>query len=196
MLLQAVGLFLGTNVDSFVILLAFFSQANGDTAANIRVVIGQFLGFSLIVLACALGAAGLAQVLSGPATAYLGLVPLAMGLWQVRRIRPASRTAPGAAVAPEVRAPEVWQVTVATLADGGDNVAAYLPFFAVIGINAMVACSLVFLAGAAVMCALAWLICDYSPLAQVLRPVRRVAVPAVLIVVGLAILVHGRAFGL
>lgn len=125
---KAVGLFAVTNVDDIVVLTLFFGQAPGRAGA-LRVTVGQCIGFVGMLAAAVVGAAG-AGLLPESVVAYLGLVPLALGLragWQVwshRGDREEEETPPsGAGVG-------VLSVATVTFANGGDNIDVYLPVFA------------------------------------------------------------------
>ncbi|MGW1345750.1 cadmium resistance transporter [Kribbella sp. NPDC002412] len=87
---QAIGMFAITNVDDLVILALFFGQAQraGRTGA-VRIVAGQYLGFTAILAASILAALG-TGLLPEATIPYLGLLPLALGLraaWSVRHDR-------------------------------------------------------------------------------------------------------------
>ena len=86
---QAVAMFAVTNIDDIVILALFFGQAAGRRAVVVRIVLGQYLGFGAILVACVVGALG-AGLLPGDLIAYLGLLPLLLGIraaWRVWRER-------------------------------------------------------------------------------------------------------------
>lgn len=194
MLGRAIWLFVGTNVDSFVILLAFFGRAGGNVVAALRVVAGEILGFIAILVVCMLGALGL-QLVARPLIPYLGLVPLALGLWEGRKLLP-RRGDNADTDNPHDNGVGTLQVAAAALADGGDNISAYIPLFAAAGFSAMIGYSLLFLAGVVVMCAIAWTICDWPPVTRVMSRVGSLLLPVVLVAIGLIILVEGHAFGL
>jgi cadmium resistance protein CadD (predicted permease) len=77
---QAAGMFAVTNIDDLVLLGLFFARAQGRRAAVWRVVAGQYLGFTAILVASVVGALG-AGLLPDRAVPYLG--------------PPTSATAPG-----------------------------------------------------------------------------------------------------
>src|SRR5215469_11522531 len=79
-IVEAAGLFAITNVDDIVVLSLFFGRSAGQHGAARRIVAGQYLGFTAI-LAITVAAAYGATFLPESAIAYLGLVPLALGLW-------------------------------------------------------------------------------------------------------------------
>ncbi|MGN6686738.1 MAG: cadmium resistance transporter [Actinomycetales bacterium] len=129
---QAVGLFAVTNVDDFVVLTLFFGRSHGGTETA-RIVVGQYVGVTAIVaasLAVALGA----RQLPASVIAYLGLLPLALGVHAAysrwRRPRHAgdavSRGDQGVGGAGRT----ATAVAAVTLANGGDNVGVYAPVLA------------------------------------------------------------------
>jgi cadmium resistance protein CadD (predicted permease) len=125
---QAIGLFALTNIDGFVIIVLFFGQAIGrDSVA--RVIVGTYLGFTVILAISILGAVGV-RSLPEAALPYFGLLPLTLGLfiawsaWREHRSHPANKTAPaqdspGAARGPDTghagTGPGVFVVAAVTL---------------------------------------------------------------------------------
>lgn len=86
---QAVAMFVATNIDDLVVFMVFFGRARGDVSATLRVVAGQYVGFLAILVVSVLGALG-AQLLPDTAIAYFRLIPLALGLraaWSAWRRR-------------------------------------------------------------------------------------------------------------
>jgi hypothetical protein len=76
---QAAGMFAVTNIDDILLLSLYFGQAKGRSHVEARVVVGQYLGFGAILLVSVVGALG-ANLLSEGVVAYLGLVPLLLGV--------------------------------------------------------------------------------------------------------------------
>lgn len=148
LLVQAVGMFVVTNIDDMLVLALFFGQAGDSRAAVIHVVAGQYLGFAAILGASTVGALG-AGLLPESTIAYLGVLPLLLGVraaWSTwRRHRDGDPVREPDAGSPSGSA-SVWQVATDTLANGGDNVGVYVPVFAVAGVAGMTVYAGVFLA--------------------------------------------------
>ncbi|MBV8927758.1 MAG: cadmium resistance transporter [Mycobacteriaceae bacterium] len=184
-------MFAVTNIDDMVLLAVFFGRAAGRRDV-VRVVTGQYLGFVAILALSVCGAVG-AGLLPDSAIPYLGLLPLLVGLrlaWRVwRSRRDGDDVREGGGVG-------VLDVASVTLANGGDNIAVYVPVFAVVGTTKMVGFVGLFLVGVAIWCAAGWFVASRPPVARMLSRWGHVMVPAVLIGIGLAILVEGGAFGL
>lgn len=191
----AVGLFVVTNVDDLVLLTLYFGRVAGDPAAERRVVAGQYLGFVAILVVSLGGAAAGRALLSTASLAYLGLLPLAIGMRAAVLARRDHREGAGPDAAS--RGPlTVPAVAAVTLANGGDNVSVYIPVFASSGPGRTVATCALFLVLVAVWCAAARLVGTRRPVVAVLDRAGHVLLPVVLMGVGVVILVRGGAFGL
>jgi len=127
--LLSIALFASTNVDDIFVLVAFFA----DTRFRARdIVLGQLLGiFTLTAGSFALSLAALA--IPGKWVGYLGLLPVALGLrmaWRAFRRRDDEKKGDDAPEEPAAKTASILSVALVTLANGADNVAAYVPFFA------------------------------------------------------------------
>lgn len=195
--LQAIGLFLVTNIDDIIILSLFFARGAGVHGTTMRIGAGQYLGFGGIIAASILVALGAGTFLPPEVIPYFGLVPLALGLyaaWKAWRDREEEeeqedQKATGERVG-------VWTVAAITFANGGDNIGVYVPVFVTVGPMAVAAYSVVFLLLVAVLVAAAKYVATRKPIAAILERWESVLFPIVLIGLGIIILIEGGAFGL
>ena len=191
--LQAIGLFLVTNIDDIIVLSLFFARGAGQRGTTTRIVVGQYLGFGGILLASVAVTFGAGLFLPDDAIPYFGLIPLLLGIyaaWQVWRNgdddddkfadKPISALA----------------VAAVTFANGGDNIGVYVPVFLAVGTGALVAYCVVFLALVIVLVLAAKFVATRKPIAEVLERWEHILFPLVLIGLGLVILIEGGAFGL
>jgi cadmium resistance protein CadD (predicted permease) len=118
-ILASVATFAVTNIDDLVLLTLFFAQR----VPGRIVVIGQCLGFAGIV---ALSLVGFSAAVAGSHAGirFLGLLPLALGLKQLVRMRRAEWKS-------GTRATGVLGIAAVTLANGADNIGVYVPFFVI-----------------------------------------------------------------
>jgi cadmium resistance protein CadD (predicted permease) len=191
---QAAAIFVATNVDDVVILALFFGRAAGNRAATTAVVVGQYIGFVAILAGSVVAALG-ARLLPESTIAYLGLLPLLLGIyaaWEAWRSR--GDEDDDAAAGPSHLG--VLTVAAVTFANGGDNIGVYIPVFAVAGVAGMVTYVVVFLIGVAACCALGWYLATRPAIARLMARWGDVVLPVVLIVLGVVILVEGGAFGI
>ena len=80
-LLQAIGLFIATNIDDIIVLSLFFARGAGRPGTTAKILAGQYLGFVGILAAALVVTLGAGWALPEEAIPYFGLIPLALGLW-------------------------------------------------------------------------------------------------------------------
>ncbi|WP_438011648.1 cadmium resistance transporter [Sorangium sp. So ce321] len=183
--------FISTNIDDILLLTAFYSDPDFTPR---QVVAGQFLGMAALVLAsvaCALLAVRVPEGWIG----LLGLAPLALGLrglWALWR-GPGAGEDEGddadAADLPRGRAARFRSLAVATVtvANGGDNLGVYIPLFSSSpGLIPLHAAVFAVMTGA--LCALGHHLVNHPVLGSRIRRHGRVALPFVLIGLGLWIM--------
>jgi cadmium resistance protein CadD (predicted permease) len=191
-LLLSVALFASTNIDDVFLLVAFYADARVRAR---DVVIGQFAGIAALTagsLVLSLAAVSVA----GQWVGLLGVLPLALGLylaWRALRGRAdddddtaTASTRPIGAVA----------VAAVTIANGSDNVAAYVPFFASQTLWERALAIAVFLVMTGALCLLAHWLVQHPRLGGPLRASARVALPIVLIALGVYIFVEAGSYEL
>ncbi|MDK7083989.1 cadmium resistance transporter [Pseudoglutamicibacter cumminsii] len=195
-ILQAIGLFIATNIDDIVILSLFFGRGQGQPGATRRILAGQYLGF-LGILGAAVAAAFGAQVLLPEAILpYFGLIPLGFGLWAAWQAWRNRGQDDDDEAQLEGKRVSVWTVAAVTFANGGDNIGVYVPVFVSVSWSAVLAYCIVFLLLVAALVFLAKWISSRKPIAEALERWEHILFPAVLIGLGIVILVSGGAFGL
>jgi cadmium resistance protein CadD (predicted permease) len=186
-------MFAVTNIDDMLILALFFGRAAGHDHAPRQVVLGQYLGFTFILTVSVAGALG-ATLLPESAIAYLGLLPIALGVragvrvWQHRANVDEER---------ETRdLPSVGSVATVTFSNGGDNIGVYVPVFAAAGVGGLSVYVAVFFVMVGVWCFLGHYLATRPIIARALSRWGHIILPVVLIAIGTLILIEGGAFGL
>ncbi|MDZ8276314.1 cadmium resistance transporter [Microbacterium aquimaris] len=194
--LQAIGLFLATNIDDIIVLSLFFARGAGQRGTTTRILAGQYLGFVGILGAAVLVSLGAGAFLPPEVIPYFGLIPLALGLWAAWQAWRRRHDDDDDAAKIEGKKVAVWAVAGVTFANGGDNIGVYVPVFLNVGPAAVVAYCVVFLALVAVLVIVAKFIATRRPIAEILERWEHVLFPLVLIGLGVFILISGGAFGL
>lgn len=195
-ILQAIGLFIATNIDDIIVLSLFFARGAGQRGTTARILVGQYLGFAGILGASVLVTLGAGAFLPPEVIPYFGLIPLGLGLWaawQAWRNRGADDDDEAKVEGKKVG---VWTVAGVTFANGGDNIGVYVPVFLSVGPAAVVAYCIVFLALVAALVGLGKFVATRRPIAELLERWEHILFPIVLIGLGIFILVSGGAFGL
>ena len=196
---QAVVMFAVTNIDDIILLSLFFGRARGDRAAERQVVVGQYLGFGGILVVSVLAAVGL-SFLPESVLAYLGLIPLAIGVkegvevWRERGDDDDDDD--DESLPPRSMALGAGRIAGITFANGGDNVGVYVPVFATAGIGGTAVYAVVFVLLVGVLCVVGRAVAGHPVVARALDRWGHVLLPVVLVALGVVILVEGGAFGL
>ena len=195
--LQAIGLFLATNIDDIIVLSLFFARGAGQRGTTVRILVGQYVGFAGILGAAVLVSLGAGAFLPPEVIPYFGLIPLGLGLWaawQAWHRRHDDDDDDESKI--EGKKVAAWAVAGVTFANGGDNIGVYVPVFLSVGPAAVVAYCVVFLVFVAVLVVVAKFIATRRPIAEILERWEHILFPLVLIGLGIFILISGGAFGL
>ena len=193
-ILQAIGLFVATNIDDIIVLSLFYARGAGQRGTTRKILLGQYLGFGGILLAAVVISLGARSFLPEDALPYFGLIPLALGLyaaWRAWRNRGDDDDDEAKVADKQVG---VLTVAAVTFANGGDNIGVYVPVFATASTTAIIAYCLVFLALVGLLVLAAKYVATRRPIAEILERWEHILFPIVLIALGIFILVSGLAF--
>jgi cadmium resistance protein CadD (predicted permease) len=176
-------------------LALFFGRGAGQHGSARRIVAGQYLAFTaILVIAVALSYG--ARFLPKQVVAYLGLLPIGLGRWKAWKLwrnrggdnDQEADTKPGG--------PTTLKVAATTFGNGGDNIGVYVPVFTSVGTSGTIVYCVVFLVLVGVWCAAGRFVATRPVIAGPLSRWGHILLPVVLIAVGLLILIEGGAFGL
>lgn len=180
LVLAATLAFVSTNVDDLFVLLVL----HGQRMRPASIVVGQYVGFGAIVAVSLVVAAG-ALLLRPEWVGFLGLAPIAVGVKMLLAARGRDREP----ARPASAARGALAVAAVTFANGGDNVAVYVPLFARRGWGETAAILAVFAVMVGVWCLLAGRLARMPLVAPVLdRWGHRIA-PMVLMALGVYLFV-------
>lgn len=194
--------FAATNFDDLFLLILWFSGAGSDPRAERMIIVGQYLGFSVLVLVSVLGYVGTLLV-PREYVGFLGILPIVLGLRGLfgRRRRAGSEAEPLEADDSRVEVPRILRsrlfrwlepraatVAVVTVANGSDNLAVYPPLFAAGGVATMIVIVSVLFVMVGLWCFLADRLAEHPVTAAPLRKYAPFVMPFVLIGIGLLIL--------
>jgi cadmium resistance transport/sequestration family protein len=189
-----IAAFVATNLDDILILTILFTQA-GKLFRRRDIVIGQYIGFSLLVIASLAGFFG-CFLIPPEWIRYLGLVPVILGIvsllqeedeedpenveidLEVAKRSPLSRWFD----------PRTYGVAALTVANGSDNIGIYVPLFASSTVTSLIVIVSVFLILVGVWCAIAYGLTHVPTVATILTSQGSTFVPCVLIGLGIFII--------
>ena len=183
-LLLAIAAFVSTNIDDAFVLLAFF----GDPKYRaVQVVAGQYLGMAALTT-IALAVAFAALALPNGYIGYLGLLPILIGAKRLVTAIGERRRGMDSEVRFEAHGKAIASVASVTIANGGDNIGTYVPLFArQDGLKIALTCAVV-LVLTGVWCVTGKLLVSHPVLGRHVRSWGHMAVPFVLMALGIYIL--------
>lgn len=181
--LAAVVVFAGTNIDDLVVLtLLFLAGRASGRPRPWQVWLGQYAGIGALVAVSALAAAGLA-VVPDRWVGLLGLVPFGLGGYGLLRAVRSTHEQPP----PPVVAGSVLAVAGVTVANGADNISVYTPVLRSLGWTGGTVTVAVFAALVAVWCAAGSWLGSHRAAVAVVRRHGHLVVPVVFMIIGAAI---------
>ena len=178
--------FLITNVDDLVVLTAFCGHQRYRLQ---EVLLGQYLGFGLLVGVSIVAGVGVARMVESHVR-WLGLLPIAVGvLWFLNTRARWGSARPRYQFGEESTAlGRAGVVAGIGLTNGADNIAVYVPLFAILAPGQTMVVSAVFLLAAGLWVLFAQWVSARPPLADRLSEYGDVILPLVLVGLGMAIL--------
>ncbi|MDZ8259382.1 cadmium resistance transporter [Nostoc sp. ChiQUE01b] len=190
--------FIATNIDDIVILLLFFSQINA-TFRRRHIVVGQFLGFTVLLILSLSGLFG-GLVLSKSWIGLLGLLPIAIGISSlVNQEEDALEEVVATTEETETStissflSPQTYSVAAVTVANGSDNISVYVPLFASSNLESFLIIIGLFFLLLGIWCYAAYKLIKYRVIADVLTRYGNNIVPFVLIGLGAFIVLKSEA---
>lgn len=205
--ISGVTAFAATNLDDLFLLMLYFSRANNNPQREGNIILGQYLGFSVLVFISVLGYLG-SLLIPRHYVGLLGILPILLGIRELLSLRRAdekdeqqivkSPTRPGIFRSRLLKwvNPQASSIAAITVANGSDNLAVYTPLFAAGGVMPMVIIILVLLLMVRVWCFIADWLAENPVTAGPLRRYGKLLMPFVLMGIGLTILIESGALEL
>jgi len=196
-ILSALVSFIVTNIDDIFVLMLLFSQAssqakasNGRTVKGNRIypkdiVIGQYLGFALLVLISLLATFGV-TLIPDQWVGLLGLIPIYLGV----KLFIKGEDEDEGAILSSLNKFNKFYLSVAfiTFANGGDNIGIYIPFFSTLNNNQLVITVVTFFIMVAVWCLIGYRLARVRYVSETLEKYGRWVIPIVFIGLGFYIM--------
>lgn len=191
--------FAATNIDDIAILMLFFAQLNATFRPK-HIVIGQYLGFTALILISLPGFFG-GLILPRHWIGLLGLIPIAIGLsnllnWGDASEEVEAETEPGEDAIARFLSPQAYAVASVTFANGGDNIGVYVPLFANSNLVSLAIIVGIFFLLVGVWCYAAYKLMQQGAIADVLTRYINYIVPVVLIGIGAFLVLESGALSL
>ncbi|MER3432246.1 MAG: transporter [Leptolyngbya sp. ERB_1_1] len=193
--------FSATNIDDLFVLMLFFSQVD-SSFTKYQIYLGQYLGFAAITACSLLGFLG-GLLIPQTWIGLLGFLPIFLGVRAILKREEEDEiqgaTLPNNALTKFLLRffqPQILRTAIVTFANGGDNIATYIPLFASLDKERLVIVLAVFFILVAVWCIIADRLASHPAIAPVLEQYNRILVPIVLIGLGIYILIENETWQL
>lgn len=181
--------FLTTEMDDLFSLVVLFSHAK-STKEKIAIVVGKYLGLSLMVVGSAFFSVYISQVPSHW-LGFLGLIPILFGIKYALKYKKMSNSEKSG-MNPSDKGENFFLMAglsfIIALAAGGDNIAIYISFFTALeGLGQFVVSAIVFAFMQAVWFVLIWLLMNVKSLKNYIVQSQRILIPVLFIILGIYI---------
>ncbi|MBH8572451.1 cadmium resistance transporter [Nostocaceae cyanobacterium CENA369] len=196
-----------TTFDDNLYLTAFFGKVNRTFRAR-HIVLGEFVGFTALVMASLPGFLG-GLILPEAWIGLLGFLPIAIGISHLLSkeeetavqtvsvdVTPAKSQLRKRSLLATLRDPQTYRVSAVTIANGGNNIGIYVPLFASSNLPSLGVILCVCYMTVGVWCFLSYNLTRNPLMAPVLARYGRKVFPFVLIWVGFSILMKSGSFQL
>jgi len=142
----ACATFAATNIDDIFVLVTFFAESSTSTTLTpIRITVGQYVGFTAIIVISMIGF-GVSFLFPTEPIGFLGLLPILLGVWwlcgilfpskddtpeDVATVSASSSSGASTTVGLFTVAgiKSILQVASMTVVNGADNISTYIPLF-------------------------------------------------------------------
>ncbi|KAF3250146.1 hypothetical protein TWF217_008622 [Orbilia oligospora] len=126
------GTFAITNIDDLFVLATFFTESSvNKNLTPLKIAIGQYVGFSVIIVISMIGFA-VAQAIPSEPIGFLGLLPILLGVWKLLGLIFTSNLEEEEEQTENVKTAGmkcIFKVASITVMNGGDNIGTYVPLF-------------------------------------------------------------------
>lgn len=190
---KALTAFAATNLDDIVVLSLLFSQIN-DYFHRRHIVIGQYLGFTALVIASLPSFFG-KFILPESWIGLLGIVPIIIGISRLFNqdnddSENVNNWESPASWWSNFLSPQAYGVAAVTIANGSDNISIYMPIFATHRWDTLVVILVVFFTMVGVWCYTAYFLTRISAIASAITRYGNSLVPFILMGLGVSILIE------
>lgn len=194
---SAFAAFAATNLDDIIILTLLFAQVNASFSKR-HIIVGQYLGFTIIILASLPGFFG-GLIIQRPIIGLLGFVPIIIGIYKfIKRDNNDGiqiKTGKNSFLS-NIITPQTYNVAAITFANGGDNISIYLPLFASSSWLGLLITISVFYILVGVWCAMGYYFTRHRAVTNIFNKYGNILAPLVLIGLGIYILIDSETLTL
>ncbi|KAK8085113.1 hypothetical protein PG997_006384 [Apiospora hydei] len=190
---EACATFAITNIDDLFVLITFFAEATTSrTISPLKIVLGQYAGFTVIVAISMIGFA-VSLVLPPEPIGFLGLLPILLGIWKFTNLFLLETEEP-TEVTTAAAVKGVIKVALVTLMNGGDNIGTYIPLFSQVERSAIAVYVVTYYILLGLLCLAAWLVMRQKHILALVQKYVDYVIPLLYTGLGIFIIVKSECY--
>jgi len=183
-----------TNIDDMFVLVTFFAEAAASrTTTPLKITIGQYLGFTIIVIISMIGF-GVSLALPSEPIGFLGLLPILLGIWKLFEILFPGKDEEEEGNSRIADLKSVLKVASITVMNGGDNIGTYVPLFSQAKGTEIAVYVVVYYILLGLWCLAAWLLMGQRHVLRLVEKYMQWVIPFLYIGLGIYITVKSDAY--
>lgn len=183
--------FVSTNLDDLFLLMVFFGSKR---LQHMHIVLGQYLGILILVTVGIVGSLA-GEFIDGRYIGLLGLFPIYLSVKTTLALIRGKENGNEDGDKMMVKS-SILAMTAITIANGGDNIAVYVPLLAGFTHLEKIGFMVVFIVSVYVWCTLAKYLAEHPRVAVTLEKYSHIILPFILFLLGVFIFVENNTFSL
>lgn len=194
-IVSAIVSYIATSIDYIVILVVLFTQMKKRKNGVRDIVLGQYLGFTILIVISLLAAFGLAFI-PQQWIGLLGLIPIFIGLKVLFEKDEGDEEDEEILESTNRFSSFILSVTVIMLAAGGDNLGVYIPYFTVLNTIELIVTIVIYYIAAAVLLFLCQRVSAVKGISETVEKYEEIIVPIVFLALGIMIMSENGTFSM
>ncbi|MCF3944879.1 CadD family cadmium resistance transporter [Oceanobacillus alkalisoli] len=193
-IISAIVSYIATSIDYIVILVVLFAQNKRRKRAVRDIALGQYVGFSILILISLLAAFGLALI-PQQWIGLLGLVPIYIGL-KILFEKEEDGESQEETIDTNRFSSFLLSVAVIMLAAGGDNLGVYIPYFTTLNTVELIVTITIYYVLATVLLYFCKRLAAVKGISETVEKFEKLIVPLVFVALGIMIMYENDTFSL
>jgi len=194
-IVSAIVSYIATSIDYIVILVVLFAQVKNRKGGVRDIVLGQYLGFTVLIIISLLASFGIAFI-PQQWIGLLGLIPIFIGLKVLFEKDEGDEEDEEILESTNRFSNFILSVTVIMLAAGGDNLGVYIPYFTVLNTIELIVTIVIYYIAAAVLLYLCQRVSAVKGISETVEKYEKIIVPIVFLALGIMIMSENGTFSM
>ncbi|MED3645133.1 CadD family cadmium resistance transporter [Caldifermentibacillus hisashii] len=194
-MVSAIVSYIATSIDYIVILVVLFAQVKNRKGGVRDIVLGQYLGFTVLIIISLLASFGIAFI-PQQWIGLLGLIPIFIGLKVLFEKDEGDEEDEEILESTNRFSSFILSVTVIMLAAGGDNLGVYIPYFTVLNTIELIVTIVIYYIAAAVLLYLCQRVSAVKGISETVEKYEKIIVPIVFLALGIMIMSENGTFSM